>query len=196
MKIASILLGFLFLLSACNSSNTELGKVPDYFNMDSLIDSQVEKLKSINPELEKNAYLDGKKESVSIHLDSTGWEKELKVFRDANIDKPAYYGYYERSSSQKDTFSNLLFDEYSIEDDENVPVKSLKIFYLDTREAIKKIEIIMKDENELFESERHLLMNFESREDEPILNSYQVKGIQKLKLNDSVKYEMKGRLIF
>ena len=34
------------------------------------------------------------KEGTLLQLDSLGWENELKIFREANIDKPAYLGSY------------------------------------------------------------------------------------------------------
>ena len=196
MRAQPIFSGLAFFVCSCTAEVSNPGKAPDYFSLDSLIEVQVERLTVLNPKLEKSAILDGQRETKDIHHDSVGWENELKVFRDANIDKPAYYGYYNLKTAQSDKFSNLLFDEYSVRDDNDVPVKSLKIFYLDVKEALKKIEVVVIDKNELFNSERHLLMNFDNRQGSPLLSSYLVKGGQKLKFNEEVSYEMNGKLIF
>ena len=197
MKLSLLIPPIFLSLLACKYEMNNQVLATGYFSMDSLVDQQINRLTILNPELEKEAVLDDQSVSVKIHLDSLGWENELKVFRDANIDKPAFYGVYSLVSAVQDSFSNLLYNEYSISSDsEDLPVKNLRIYYLDGMHAIKKIEILIKDKNELFESERHLLLNFENREGIPLLSSYHVQGSQKLQLNDSVKYEMNSILIF
>ena len=164
--------------------------------MDSLISSQIDQLIVLKPEVEKNAFLDSATERKLLQLDSLGWEKELKIFREANIDKPAYYGSYNMLIQEHDTFSNLLYDEYKATDSEKLTVKSLRVYYLESKSSLKKVEILMKDKNELFESQRELLMIFDERNGLPLLSSYEVMGSQKLKLNKSVNYEMIGNLTY
>lgn len=167
-----------------------------YFSMDSLVDSQIEQLIKLNPELHKEATLNGADEDKTLHLDSLGWENELKIFREADIDKPAFHGSYDIIKGEQDVFSNLLYDEYIPQNPENLPVKSFRVYYLHSPDVLKKIEIRIKDKNELFSTESSLSMSFDERGDLSVLSFYEVKGSQKLTLNDSVHYSMNSTLIF
>jgi hypothetical protein len=167
-----------------------------YFDLDSLISSQILLLVDLDPEITKDASLGDQKEQAGMRLDSLGWEKELKVFRDANINKPAYRGLYQVSKGIDDSYSNLLYDSYLLKNEGHLPVKDLRVFYLEEVLNVKKVEVELNENNELFESKRSLVLEFEEIRDKPVLRSYVVKGEQKLTLNDQVNYEVSVQLNF
>jgi len=196
VRTDNILILLTLISISCSNQQGNGGGESKYFSLDSLVDSQVSQLSILTPSLRKEAILDESKENALLQLDRVGWENELKIFKEANIDKPAYYGAYTIMTGKQDQFSNLLYDEYLASDTEDVEVKSLKIYYLGTKSTIKKVEVKLIEKNELFESERELSMIFDDRENGPILSSYHVKGNQKLKLNKVVTYEISGNLIY
>ena len=196
MRAYLLIIFVIIFLPSCLVQPDQDGSGSRYFSMDSLIDNQVAQLMLLKPELRKEAILDDNNEDIQLQLDSLGWENELKIFREANIDKPAYYGSYIVKRAEKDTNSNLLFDEYLASEPDKVHVQSMRVYYLDHNKAMKKVLIIIEDKNELFESERNLLMIFDDRGGNAVLSTYQVQGKQRFKLNDSVTYQVNGTLIF
>jgi len=196
VKTGTILIFLIFISISCRYQEGEKGIESNYFSLDSLVDAQISQLILLSPGLEKEAVLDSAGENTFLQLDSMGWENELRIFREANIDKPAYLGSYLVNTEKKDAYSNLLYDEYLASDSEKLIVKSLRIYYLDKRVSIKKLEVILNDKNELFESDRQLSMTFEGRGQRSVLSSYHVKGNQKLKLNQVVNYEVSSNLIY
>lgn len=196
MRPGTVLLLLIFIMISCRYQEGEKGIESNYFSLDSLVDAQISQLILLSPGLEKEAFLDSAGEQNYLQLDSLGWENELRIFREANIDKPAYLGSYIFSSEKKDAYSNLLYDEYLASDTEKLIVKSLKIYYLDKITSIKKIEVILSDKNELFESDRQLSIMFENREGGSLISSYHVKGNQKLRLNQVVNYDVSSNLVY
>lgn len=193
MRTGTILIFLIFISISCRYQEGERFE-SIYFSLDSLVDAQISQLILLSPGLEKEAILDSEAERTFLQLDSMGWENELRIFREANIDKPAYLGSYLVNTEKKDEYSNLLYDEYLPSDSEKLVVKRLRIYYLDTRAKIRKLEVILNDKNELFESDRQLSMTFEDRNRRLVLSSYHVRGNQKLKMNQVVNYEVSSNL--
>jgi hypothetical protein len=193
VRTGTILIFLIFISISCRYQEGERFE-SIYFSLDSLVDAQISQLILLSPGLEKEAILDSEAERTFLQLDSMGWENELRIFREANIDKPAYLGSYLVNTEKKDEYSNLLYDEYLPSDSEKLVVKRLRIYYLDTRAKIRKLEVILNDKNELFESDRQLSMTFEDRNRRLVLSSYHVRGNQKLKMNQVVNYEVSSNL--
>ncbi len=80
-----------------------------YYDLNGLIDQQLVWLIELNPEIRKTAVLNGIPESSSMHLDSVQWARELKIFRDADLNK------------------SRLRQEYRIVEDLSEPTSNLKI---------------------------------------------------------------------
>ncbi|NNF22486.1 MAG: hypothetical protein HKN67_11125 [Saprospiraceae bacterium] len=196
MKAGTLFVILVFISMSCRYREVGNNIETNYFSLDSLVDAQIAELIRLSPGLEKQAFLDSVTEQTILQLDSAGWENELKVFREANIDKPAFYGSYTVNMKKEDAYSNLLYDEYLASDSAKLSVKSLRIYYLEKKALIKKFEVVLNDKNELFESDRQLKMIFEDRESGSLLSSYHVKGSQRLKLNEVVTYEVSSNLVY
>jgi hypothetical protein len=61
---------------ACQRKDEQVSGV--FFNVDSLLNAQIIYLSKRNSDLKKNAFMDGKTDSVFLKdLDTTSWKKEL-----------------------------------------------------------------------------------------------------------------------
>jgi len=199
VKIRALIFFQSILAVSCYSPGNELGESGgrlSYYDMDSLVTTQIVELMRLDPEVKKTAILDDGEEEEKFHLDSLGWEKELQVFRDANINKPAFLGFYDVTREVEDNYSNLVFDEYNSSGEGKFAVKNFKVYYLRKPQNIKKVVIVLNEQNELFKSERNLEMTFEEQGSNPLISSYNVNGSQKLKLKDPMSYEVKVELTF
>ena len=184
-----------FILSSCNS-NTSGKIVGEYYNLDSLLNTQINMLSAGQMRVSKKATLDGEKEEIIKILSKEQWENELKLFRDADMNVPSLSGVYTCNCGISDEKSNLLLNEYIPEyDDANILIRLFRIYYFEEISQVRKILIEEKEENELYFSSRSLVMNFESSRNGMILSSYSITGFQKLLLKDTVSYFIEGRII-
>jgi hypothetical protein len=93
---------------------------------------------------------------------------------------------------KSDTRSNLLIRAFSTS--RNLPVKYVNIYYKNTPDRIRKIEAGYTESNALYHSTRILTMVFEPIRDSVVLTSYSITGGQKMVMDDSLNYDIKGYL--
>ena len=177
------------VLSSCIQRPSLDNYISEYYNLDSLITVQVKSLTLSNPTLHKSAQIDESSEEKRFQLDSVGWARELLIFREADINKPAYSKAYETLNGLIDVGSNLHYDEYKPFAGD-MSVRYIRIYYLDEIRKIKKIAIHKKEDNELFFSSLTMEMHFKGNGTEMLLDAYRINGIQKLWLKDTVFYSV------
>src|SRR6218665_2877301 len=86
---------FLFiaaLFSGCSSS-TEADRVLKYFDSKTWVESLITDLKATAPPVEKTWTYDGKTEQKQVK--EIDWEKELKLFLDADLNKSSFVSSYD-----------------------------------------------------------------------------------------------------
>jgi hypothetical protein len=186
-KFVSAIFLLSSFLASCSSERTrEIG----LYNIDSLVTTQAGYLLSHNAALTKTARLDdSEKVSEVIPKDSMEWENELAIFSELNaINKPINKGAY-NVEVYKDAETGLDIKSFSTK--EELPVKSLKIFYNQSPDSIRRIEAKYNESNSLYSSGRFLTMEFSPLFGRPLLHSYSINGGQKMVLDDSVRYDVK-----
>lgn len=165
-----------------------------FFNVDSLINAQVIYLGDHKPDLYKEASLSGEKDSVLFNdLDTTALKKELETFHqlDLNI-KPVNRENYDIRKGIPDPQSNLLFCEYTAK--KKLPLKVVKIYYQNSLSTPKKIEGEIVEQNGLYSSIQHLILELNEINKVTLLTQYEITGGQKMILGDSVEFKIKGVL--
>jgi len=182
------------LLAQCNPKPVE-GGLQRYFDLDSLVSSQVENIPLQNATLSKKIVIDRKTESKDINLDSAGWSEEFKLFSLANINKPVNWGMY-TVVDKKDEHSNLHIREYRHIEQEEAEVPFLKIWYLGDFTSTKKIHLKYVHDNIVFHSERVLKIEMDEINGETLINRYSINGYQKLIGMDTAYYSMEGEVLF
>lgn len=184
----------MFAISGCNVPPPE-GAVA-FYNLDSLIDQQVEHLSRLQPVLEKEAEVNGEQEEARlVKPDSSAWAKELDIFRQLDLNaKTLNAARYETKSGIRDVASNLSIIEYTAT--EELPLSQVRIYYLGTPDNVRKIEgkFRSKESNRLYSSERHLTMELMDINSKAMLTQYRVVGGQKMILGDTVRYNVAGAL--
>ena len=178
------------LLVSCSHENLKYDK--PYFDFDSLVQGQVQKIGLAKANLIKKTFLNGEKDSTTVVPDTTQWKHELDAFQQLDIiNKPLFKGMY-HSKDQEDDHSNLLVRSYSTK--MKSPVPEVKFFYLEGYKKLKRIESVFNESNVLYSTSRKLTLEFEEKEGEPIISRYRVQGFQKMILSDSVKFLIEGTL--
>jgi hypothetical protein len=180
-----------WVLASCSLKETRYEKL--YVDLDSLITVQVNLLASQKASAEKKAFISGK-EGISItQLDSLGWANELEVFRQLDaINKPTFREMY-KTEETKDDRSNLTVRSYTSAKPSAIPF--IKFYYLNHFANIKKIEARLVERNTLFFSTRDLTLDLEDVNRHPVVSAFQIRGIQKMILGDTVQFSIETRVV-
>lgn len=190
-RIACLLLPAILVFGACASSGEPGGS--GLFAMDSLLGAQASRLSAVRASLHKQTTLGLQRGEVTLTPpDSTAWKKELEAFlvMDA-INKPVNRGRYAVNDTG-DRKSNLRVRSFTTTAD--LPVKYVHIYYYREPSRIRKIEASYHESNALYRTTRLLTMQFEIMNNTPVMTSYAVQGGQKMFLDDTVRYDVRGRV--
>ncbi|MEQ8362235.1 MAG: hypothetical protein RH948_05145 [Cyclobacteriaceae bacterium] len=186
-----VILGALAITSCQN--NTTVSK--KYFDIDSLIDRQLLYLKETGASLSKVATIDSTKDNTNFKPDSASWANELEVFRHLDIiNKPIYVDAYEVIDGVKDANSNLTVRSFVA--NREIPVKSLKLYYQDSPHKLRKLEATLSEQNSLYYTARKFSMELENVGQQMVVSMYDVRGVQKMILRDSVKFSISSEVIY
>ncbi len=193
MKNFLPLLIIVIVFLGCQNQSQEIsGGRQTYFDLDSLVGAQITLLVAEQAALTKNAMLNGDKDSTQLIPDSLGWSQELNLVRAANFNKPVLWGLYEVETSRNEPGHNLSVRTYT--GPEGAATPWLKLYYLDDLEHLKKIEGINIHNNELLKSTRSFEVDFEDFGGKPRITQYQIKGAQKMIMQDSVNFIINGHI--
>ncbi|PJJ52795.1 hypothetical protein [Hymenobacter chitinivorans] len=175
----------LLLTTACGQEPeaTRAGqpaRKPLYFDVKGFLDNQAALLTQRQPAVEKRVTLrDGQVETTRV--EKVDWSKELQIFYQADINKPALRGAYEAVAAPAGdtvTTAKLYRRKAGIE---NI-VDQLRIEETDTQGG--SIEATLTQDNPLFFSRKVLALNYQNG----LLKSYRVRGVQKLVMFDTLRY--------
>lgn len=195
MTIKNILpLAFLFSLSACNHSNLTYDK--PYFDFDSLVTHQLKWLSPLGDSIKKIAVMDGKQDASAFQATEEALRHELDIFQQLDvINKPIFKKAF-LISAEEDIKSNLKVRLYQFNQQSNIksPVDFVRFYYLNDIHHLKKIESVYQEENALYFTKRNLTVEFEEKADRSMLKRYSISGVQKMILNDSVKFTISGTI--
>jgi len=196
MKI--ILRPFILFLIGILSCTNPVKKESDslkYYDLNGLIDQQLDWLIEFNPKIQKTAVLNGIPESSSMRLDSVQWTRELKIFRDADLNKSRLRQEYRIVEDLSEPTSNLKIRLYEAINKEIMEVEYLKIFYVEKEEDLRKLEASVREKNSLFSSKKALYMTFEDDGNGSIkIKHFKIEGQQKMILLDTVKFSLEVTL--
>lgn len=174
-KIISSLI-FCALLSACNEEVKE-NQTNKYFDLKGLIESQIKTLNKQKPVVQKSILIAEKSENQVVK--TIDWAKELELFIQADLNKPAFIQSYQVDSSSTGV-------KYTLKETEKLPVKYLNITKVGA-EGIN-IEALVNNENYLYETERHLKLSLKNNQ----ATDYQINGFQKIVFGDKKNFKING----
>ena len=184
----AVLFGIFFF-----SCSSEKQKTANLYNVDSLINTQINYLLGHKAAVNKHAKLNGTEEITTTNpKDTAAWNEELAIFFELGVvNKPIHRGTY-TIENFADVKSNLSVKSFTTTED--LPVKFLKVYYQDSMAQLRKIEAQYDEANALYSSKRFLTMEFENIYDKTMLTSYSIAGGQKMFLDDSVQYTIRANI--
>lgn len=178
------------LLAACGSEEPSgrtapANRKPNYFDVKSFLDGQVADLNRRQPAVEKQVRLrNGKVETTRVM--KTDWGKELQIFYQADINKPALRGAYKVEQQGQPDAARIV---YQANGTAKAPVTRLAVATAAAQP--QTVTATIKQDNALFYSEKKLLLLVRNGR----IAEYQVDGLQKLVLFDTVRYSVRTRVL-
>ncbi len=180
------------LLLGCSGQQRD--RVVMYYDVDSLISAQQNLLTIRGARLIKQARIDSDSSEKDFVPDSLQWVNELSIFKKTDINKAMLRGLY-TSSVADDTNSNLTIRTLAT-DSREAEVKYLKLYYLNEIKNLRKMEALWVEQNPIYISSRKLSLTFEDISEKLLLKGYKIDGTQKMILQDTVRFEVVGKLDF
>lgn len=186
------LLVLCFALSALtisSCSNPAKSDQPNvYFDVLGYVNRQIADLSAQKPLVKKAATIN--KEHSEYATRDIDWGRELDLFTQADINKPALRSSYQISRPDSLTYQYTLKPS-----EERLTVRSLTVRLDANTHQPRQIDAVLKTKNPLYSSERHLTLN-----SGPVggntwrVNHYKLFGYQKLSYLDSSAFQVEGRL--
>lgn len=186
MKNYFLLLLLLTCAVACVPTSATTDADKKYFDLIQFTDNQVHELYMQKLQVKKKIFLDG--ETDQITSDTLNWEKELALFREADINSPSLRDSYEIDEDKLNHTITYTAKESKLK------VKEIKLVFDEQSQmnkvSIKQVKIFFSEDNQLYEIQRDLSMELKNN----LLSAYSIKGFQKVILKDSLIYEITATL--
>lgn len=176
----------LTMLSACRESVTDPNEKKAYYDLKGFVENQIVYLNEKKPKVAKTVQLDGKKE-LRVGIE-TNWKKELELFAQADINKPAYNKSYSVTRSDSSVY------EYKIREGENLPVRYLMIKVDSATQQPVLVKALLRSENRIYSSEKLIELTSSRRNNLLEVSGYSVKGYQKLLFMDRKSFDITAKI--
>jgi hypothetical protein len=186
------IIGFLALLcgfTACERPAPRLadGAEPAY-DLTAYLQEQTARLQQQQPPVLKSVTTKGQPPET-IQMDEVDWEKELAIFQEVDLSRPALRDFYREERHTLPNGSTVSI--FTKDAQAAAPVERLQLT-VSPFQKLEHLEAVVLEENLLFYSKRNITLSAEPGSGN--LTSYRVEGVQKLVLGDSLRYRIDANL--
>ncbi len=180
-----LFVGFCFLLALTSCQNpAENNTEPNaYYDVKGFVQTQIQLLSQQQPTIEKMMVVGQDVEKRTTK--EVNWKKELELFLQADINKPAFRLSYAIQHPDSLTY------EYTLQTEEDLPVRFLKVVLDKNSGKPALIEAKISSENKLYESEKNLSMRCEEKAGVWRVATYQIEGFQELVISDRKPFDVR-----
>ena len=181
-----MIIGFM---AQCSSKHAE--KISKYYDLEGFIDGQIVLLESYQPQLAKTMKFDDISESVILNdFDRMAWSKELKIFREHDINKPVLLDAYDITQNLRNTGEEV--ESYQLIDSSQNGILGMEVVF-HTEGHVTTWNSTFKEENLLYSNYREVSL---TTGDKGQLTGYEISGYHKLILKDTVHYKVMAKLTY
>ncbi|MEA5405867.1 hypothetical protein VB776_23210 [Arcicella sp. DC2W] len=177
MKSSITILAIFTLFISCKEESTT--KINKYFDLKTSITNQINVLNKEKPTFSKTVWSDNTPETKDVKIED--WSKELELFLQTDLNKPAYLNSYEINQSD-----SLIV--YHLKKSENLPVNNIKILLKNNQ--LTAMEATIANQNYLYETDKHVKMTLVDN----VVNYYLIEGTQKLVFGDKKAFKIEAKV--
>lgn len=185
-----ILAIFCGALLGCNIQKENSANAVSYFNIEELLNREIQYLLEKNAGLEKTLTSNGETESIQMKLQNKEeWESQFSLFFETNIDKPGLSGaYHEEDLSTLDGVSSKIYSAVSGKSF----VQTFELLY--NNQVLRQINIQTQEKNEVFKNGRNLKLLFDN-EGQHIIG-FDVSGDENMRLKENMNFEVQAVITY
>lgn len=159
-----------------------------YYDVAGYVERQIVDLSAQKPLVDKAVRVNQNRSRQTTR--DLNWTRELELFAQADINKPAL-----RSSYQITRPDSLTYQYTLKPSEERLTVRSLTVQLDSATHQPRRIKAVLQTSNPLYSSERHLLLESGSTGGQPWrVHHYQLAGFQKLSYFDRSGFLVEGRV--
>lgn len=163
----------------------------EYYALDQVIETEIKGLTSAKAGLYKQVELDKKKEEMLLLPSQLKWENELALFKGINLNKPAWQGFITTETTQVAGGEMVVYTANK----KDIPFRKVTMLF-NNNHTLDSLAVSVETENEITHTVRTLTAAWNSTNEVKHLKSYTIKGFQKVLLNDTLFYNVKGDVRF
>ncbi|MBO0937676.1 hypothetical protein J2I47_14050 [Fibrella sp. HMF5335] len=179
--------GLLALLSfsACEKASQQ-NTPPVYYDVLGYVKGQIDVLSKTKPMVSKRAEINEKNQQFTTR--TINWKRELELFTQADINKPALRQSYTIARPDSLTYRYTLKPS-----EKNLTVRSLTVQLDSATRKPRQIEAVLVTKNFLYESERHILLESgPTKATQWGVRHYRLRGFQHLSVSDAHPFDVEG----
>ncbi|REA62168.1 hypothetical protein DSL64_10980 [Dyadobacter luteus] len=179
--IKCLVILFSVFLASCDGDRVEEAGEKVFYDLKGFTEAQITLLDSLKPQVYKTVSM-GTEQNV-VRSEDVNWEKELGLFVQADINKPAFKQSYSIARPDSSTFV------YTSKEGDRLPVRELKIV-IDTVGNLSSAEAYVKSENKLYVSEKHITLSVKNNR----IQQYRIVGFQQLIMMDKKPFSINATI--
>jgi len=188
-RISTLTITLLVGLTTMRCAGDQQVSIDKYFDIQEFIDKQVATLPALDVQLVKTLKIDGKTEEQLISgLGSIQWEKEFKIFREHDINRPVLVDAYSMEEWTRN--DGYMLEAYTLIDSAQSGILNMEIT-TDPDGVVTSWESIFSEENIIYSNLRKVTMNFQNG---GIMSGYTINGYHKLIFKDTVYYQFQAAI--
>ena len=182
--------GLLILLTSSACDNTaKQNAAPVYYDVLGYVKGQIETLSRTKPMVAKRSQIGEKTQQLTTR--TVNWKRELELFTQADINKPALRQSYTIARPDSLTYRYTLKPS-----EKNLTVRLLTVQLDSVTHKPRLIEAVLTTKNFLYESERHILLeNGPDKKSRWGVRHYRLQGFQHLSITDAHPFEVEGTVM-
>ncbi|MBD2702090.1 hypothetical protein IC229_15675 [Spirosoma sp. BT702] len=187
MRLIPILFSIVPLLLSNCTNPAQQNQAPVYYDVVGFVQKQIAGLSAQKPLVSKTVSINEKRNQQNTH--DINWAKELELFVQADINKPALRSSYVITRPDSATY------QYTLKPEEHLAVQSLTVQLDATSHQPRRIEAVMQTSNPLYTSERHVLLESgPAAGREWQVKHYKLTGYQKLPYFNKNEFLVEGQV--
>lgn len=180
------LLSLLFLNSCTDAGQQTQPNV--YYDVSGFINQQIIDLSSQKPLVNKEVLINQERNRQATR--DLNWKRELELFAQADINKPALRSSYTITRPDSMTYQYTLKKS-----EERLTVRSLMVQLDSVTRQPRRIEAVLQTNNPLYSSERHLVLESgQASNRQWRVQHYKLSGFQQLSYFDKNEFMVEGNI--
>lgn len=158
------------------------------YDLTGYLQQQTQRLQAEKPMVLKSVETQNKP-TETIETSDVDWEKELSIFQEVDLSRPALRDFYQEQQQTLPNGSTIIV--FLKAEEAAAPVEQL-VLTVSPFQKLERLEAVVLEENILFYSKRKITLTAEPGTGN--VSSYRVEGVQKLILGDSLHYRIDANL--